>query len=65
MKHPATVEMLDYMEQLLREPELFMSVLMAHGERFVEVKTMQGLPLLSVLSLVIHAMVSLDNEWLV
>lgn len=54
----AMKEMLGYMEVRSREPELFLSVLMVPGARFVEAKTILDLPLSSVPNLVTHLMVS-------
>lgn len=46
--------MLDSMELQLKELGLFMSVLMVLGVKFVEGKTINTLPLSSVLNLAIH-----------
>lgn len=53
----AMKEMLDYMEVQSREQELFMSVLMVPGEKFVEVKTIPCLHLSFVPNLDTHLMV--------
>ena len=50
-------EMLGYMEVQSGEQELFMSVLMVPGERFVEVKTILHLPQSSAPNLDTHLMV--------
>ena len=53
----AIMEMLGYMDHQLIEQELFMSVSMVHGEKYVEVNVIQSLPLLSVHNLATHLMV--------